>query len=100
MYGLDWELLGGVEKSGFLSEGRAGVRGGKECKQKGAEVTLAPAEADGTAPCSLIQLVRWHLSSDHVEGGTCIPFLGSQPSPSPQFRWGKVCWLSFALGAM
>ena len=62
MYGLDWELLGGVEKSGFLREGRAGARGGKECKQKGAEVTLAPAEADGTAPCSLIQL----------GGGTCL----------------------------
>ena len=25
MYGLDWELLGGVEKSGFLREGRAGL---------------------------------------------------------------------------
>lgn len=44
---LDWELLGGVEKSGFLREGRAGARGGKACKQKGTEVTLAPIEADG-----------------------------------------------------
>ena len=24
VYRLDWELLGGVEKSGFLREGRAG----------------------------------------------------------------------------
>lgn len=59
MHSLDWELLGGVEKSGFLREGRSDTRGEKECKWEGGEVTLALVEVgEETAPCSLVQLVR------------------------------------------